>query len=79
MIITFLALLELIKQRIFSVNQDELFTDVTITKYTPSVAVIEEVPDEEEADAEEAEEDDNDDEDDDSEGWDASDYEDDNK
>lgn len=35
-IITFLALLELIKQRIFSVNQNELFTDVVITKYTPS-------------------------------------------
>ncbi len=35
-IITFLALLELIKQRIFMVNQDELFTDVVITKYVPT-------------------------------------------
>ncbi len=41
-IITFLALLELIKQRIFSVNQDALFTDVTITKYSPSQIIIEE-------------------------------------
>lgn len=32
-IVTFLALLELIKQRMFSVNQDSLFADVTITKY----------------------------------------------
>ena len=45
-IITFLALLELIKQRIFTVNQDELFTDVTITKYTPSVTIIEEISNE---------------------------------
>ncbi|HEX3099478.1 MAG TPA: ScpA family protein [Patescibacteria group bacterium] len=35
-IITFLALLELIKQRMFSVNQNELFTDITITQYTVS-------------------------------------------
>lgn len=41
-IITFLALLELIKQRIFSVSQDNLFTDVTITKYSPSEIIIEE-------------------------------------
>lgn len=33
-IITFLALLELIKQRIFEVEQDNLFTDITIRKYT---------------------------------------------
>lgn len=32
-IITFLALLELIKQRMFSVDQKELFTDITITQY----------------------------------------------
>lgn len=32
-IITFLALLELIKQRIFTVEQEALFTDVTIKKY----------------------------------------------
>lgn len=31
-IVTFLALLELIKQRIFSVEQDALFTDITIRK-----------------------------------------------
>ncbi len=41
MIITFLALLELIKQRIFSVNQDELFTDVTITEYRPTITIEE--------------------------------------
>lgn len=35
-IVTFLALLELIKQRIFSVKQDILFTDVKITRYTPT-------------------------------------------
>lgn len=33
-IITFLALLELIKQRMFIVDQDELFADVTIKQYT---------------------------------------------
>jgi segregation and condensation protein A len=32
-IITFLALLELIKQRIFIVDQEALFTDITIRKY----------------------------------------------
>lgn len=32
-IITFLALLELIKQRMFTVDQNELFSDITITKY----------------------------------------------
>jgi segregation and condensation protein A len=41
-IITFLALLELIKQRMFSVNQDELFTDITIRQYTLSEADPEE-------------------------------------
>jgi segregation and condensation protein A len=37
-IVTFLALLELIKQRIFSVEQDALFTDITIRKleHTPT-------------------------------------------
>lgn len=38
-IITFLALLELIKQRIFSVEQELLFTDVKIKKYKPSLVV----------------------------------------
>jgi segregation and condensation protein A len=33
-IITFLALLELIKQKIFTVEQEALFTDVTIKRYT---------------------------------------------
>lgn len=33
MIVTFLALLELIKQRIFIVEQETLFTDITIKKY----------------------------------------------
>lgn len=37
-IVTFLALLELIKQRIFSVEQELLFTDVKIKKYQPSSA-----------------------------------------
>ncbi len=32
-IITFLALLELIKQKIFIANQDDLFSEVTISKY----------------------------------------------
>ncbi|HAG27346.1 TPA: hypothetical protein DCG61_01010 [Patescibacteria group bacterium] len=36
-IVTFLALLELIKQRIFSVEQDILFTDVKITRYNPAI------------------------------------------
>lgn len=40
-IITFLALLELTKQRVLSVEQENLFTDITIKKYQPS-AVIEE-------------------------------------
>lgn len=44
-IITFLALLELIKQRMFSVDQDELFADVTIKQYTVS-PFVEEAPDE---------------------------------
>lgn len=35
-IITFLALLELVKQRMFSIKQDELFTDITISQYTMS-------------------------------------------
>ncbi len=37
-IITFLALLELIKQRMFSVEQDELFTDITITQFKQTEA-----------------------------------------
>lgn len=41
-IVTFLALLELIKQRIFNVEQDVLFTDVKITRYSPTAVVIEE-------------------------------------
>lgn len=45
-IITFLALLELIKQRMFSVDQDELFADVTIKQYTVSPLLEEEVSDE---------------------------------
>ena len=45
-IITFLALLELIKQRMFSVDQDELFADVTIKQYTVSPFVEDEEPDE---------------------------------
>ncbi len=45
-IITFLALLELIKQRMFSVDQDELFADVTIKQYTVSAFVENEEPDE---------------------------------
>jgi segregation and condensation protein A len=35
-IITFLALLELIKQKIFMVEQETLFTDITIKKYAQS-------------------------------------------
>lgn len=34
-IITFLALLELIKQKILTVNQEALFTDINIKKYEP--------------------------------------------
>lgn len=41
-IVTFLALLELIKQRIFSVEQEMLFTDVKITKYSPTEMIVEE-------------------------------------
>jgi segregation and condensation protein A len=41
-IITFLALLELVKQRMFSIDQDELFTDITIRKYTMSPILVEE-------------------------------------
>ena len=35
-IITFLALLELIKQKMFTVDQDALFMDITKKKYTLS-------------------------------------------
>lgn len=68
-IITFLALLELIKQRMFTVDQDTLFTDFTIKKFTPTAAEPEEAMYEEvEAAVVEAgdddEEDDEDDEDD---------------
>lgn len=38
-IITFLALLELIKQRIFVADQDALFTEVVIKKYDPNVLI----------------------------------------
>lgn len=41
-IITFLALLELIKQRMFTVDQDELFADVTIKQYIASPLVEDE-------------------------------------
>lgn len=41
-IVTFLALLELIKQRIFSVEQELLFTDVKIKRYSPSAAAPQE-------------------------------------
>jgi segregation and condensation protein A len=54
-IITFLALLELIKQRLFSVDQNALFTDITIKKYsvTPvEIEVVEEVENLEEDDDE---------------------------
>ncbi len=46
-IITFLALLELIKQRMFSVDQDALFTDITIKQYVakPTVENINEIND----------------------------------
>lgn len=37
-IITFLALLELIKQRMFTVDQTELFTDITIKQYIVTVS-----------------------------------------
>lgn len=60
-IITFLALLELIKQRMFSVDQDELFADVTIKQYTVSEAEPQEEEEEEEVDDDD--EDDDEDED----------------
>ena len=66
-IITFLALLELIKQRIFSVDQDSLFTDVTIKQYTPSQAIIEETIIVDETPTPEFSDDDDDDDDDDEE------------
>lgn len=40
-IITFLALLELVKQRMFSIKQDELFTDITISQYTMTPILVE--------------------------------------
>jgi segregation and condensation protein A len=40
-IITFLALLELIKQRMFTVDQTELFTDITIKQYVAPTIEIE--------------------------------------
>ncbi len=63
-IITFLALLELIKQRIFSVDQESLFTDVTIKQFSPSQDIIvEEIittedPDDDEEDDDEGDTDD---------------------
>ncbi len=75
-IITFLALLELIKQRMFSVNQDELFTDITIRRYEvsasdapetkPEVVVAEEYGDDDEEDEEDNEDSEEDDEEEDS-------------
>lgn len=47
-IITFLALLELVKQRMFSIKQDDLFTDITISKYTMSPLLEDEVSNHEE-------------------------------
>lgn len=41
-IITFLALLELVKQRMFSVNQDDLFNDVTIVPYSATIVEVDE-------------------------------------
>ncbi len=38
-IITFLALLELTKQRLLSVEQEDLFTDITIRKYQPTAVI----------------------------------------
>ncbi len=46
-IITFLALLELIKQKIFTVDQEALFTDITIKKFEPTA--YDPTPDEPEA------------------------------
>lgn len=37
-IITFLALLELTKQRLLSIEQEDLFTDITIKQYQPSAS-----------------------------------------
>lgn len=37
-VVTFLALLELIKQRILIVDQEALFTDITIKRYEPTTA-----------------------------------------
>ncbi|MEZ4180248.1 MAG: segregation/condensation protein A [Candidatus Doudnabacteria bacterium] len=45
-IVTFLALLELIKQRVFTVDQEDLFSDVTITQY--QATTITEISSEEE-------------------------------
>jgi segregation and condensation protein A len=42
-IITFLALLELTKQRLLSVDQEDLFTDITIKQYKPSQVFTEEI------------------------------------
>jgi segregation and condensation protein A len=42
-IITFLALLELTKQRLLSVEQEDLFTDITIKQYQPSAVITEEL------------------------------------
>ncbi len=42
-IITFLALLELVKQRMFTIDQNNLFTDFTIKKYAPSESDPEEI------------------------------------
>jgi segregation and condensation protein A len=71
MIITFLALLELIKQRIFTVDQEALFTEITIKKYEQSLAdpVTEEPKDDkitssEDGDDDDEEDDDEDDDDD---------------
>lgn len=41
-IITFLALLELTKQRLLSVEQEDLFTDITIKQYQPTAVITEE-------------------------------------
>ncbi len=62
-IITFLALLELIKQRMFSVEQSMLFTDITIKQYRATVPD----PDEVEVVMIETEEDEDDDDDEDDE------------
>ena len=69
-IITFLALLELIKQRIFTVSQSDLFSDVTITKFRPTevemvveeIAVVDEESGDDEIEEEDEEEDDEEDE-----------------